>query len=232
MRVHALSFSRTEAPELAIRIMLTSDGTHAGLLYRFQNDLFHLDLLWHENLRIAKVGANDQAMSCVIPDFLPEEMFDATITCELIVNRKFSGRGQRAPYGFGMPQDVQINDDGELIWGGGVGLTCSTFVLAVFEAARIPFIDLCGWRPRPLDDQRHADLLRRMEEGIPEYGIPPAPRDHIEKVRQELPCVRVRPEEVAAVGLSPERPAQFELTARTGLWILDWLRLGPSRAEV
>jgi hypothetical protein len=224
MRVAALAYSKIEVKELAIRVMRTRDGTHVGLLYRFQGELFLLDLMWHENLRVEKIGVDvrEEPMLCVIPNFLPEEMNDATVTCALIVDRKLSGRDpQRIPYGFGLPLNARVNDEGELIWGGGVGLTCSTFVLAVLDAASIPFIDVSGWVNRPGDNERHAQLLNAMEEHA-------VHSEHIEKVRRELPCIRVRPEEVAAAALSPELPAKFNLVERTGMWILDWIRLGTS----
>jgi hypothetical protein len=234
MRVEALASSDIEVNELAIRIMrVSSGGTHAGLLYRFQGELFLLDLRWHENFGVEKVGVGGRAtpLYCVIPNFLPEEMNDATTTCELIVDRKFRGLGpQRLPYGFGMPQNAQVTDEGELIWGGGVGLTCSTFVLAVFEAAAIPFVDLSDWVRRPEDDERHRLLLKWMEEGIPKYDVHPAPRDHVEKVRRELPCIRVRPEEVAAAGAATELPAGFDFLSRTGARILEWITDGTAQA--
>lgn len=224
MRVEFLQYSGREVPELAILIMFTEDGTHTGLLYRFQGRLFVLDLMWHERLR---VRPTDGDYPCVIPDLLPEEMNDATVVCELIVNRK---QLQRLPYGFGQPNNAQVNSDGELVWGNGAGLTCSTFVLALFDAARIPFIDLSGWVRRPDDEVRHASLLRKMEVGIPEHDILPADGSHVAKVRAELPCIRVRPEEAAAAGLSPTRPAPFSLVERTGRWILERITEGAERS--
>src|SRR5205823_11459599 len=89
------------------------------------------------------------------------------------------------------------------------------------EAVRIPFVDLSGWERRPGDDARHEQLLEMMSTGFPERGISPAPPEHIAKMRAELPCIRVRPEEVAAIAMSDDRPTGFSKAERLGRWILE-----------
>ena len=234
MRIELLRYPGDEVGELAILIVITGDGTHTGLLYRFGNRLYLLDQCWHECFRVDSFDVNTfkRRYGCVMPDLLPEEINDVVATCELIVDRSIRKGPQRLPYGFGLPEGGEVNRDGELIWGGGVGLTCSTFVLAVFEAARVPFIDLSGWVRRPADDDRQEELLNMMARGIPEHGIPPADPAHIAKARGELPCIRVRPEEVAAAGLSPKRPAEFGLVERTARWILERITIGAERGSI
>ena len=51
--------------------------------------------------------------------------------------------------------------------GEGLGLTCSTFVLTVFEAAYVSLVDLTGWPERDQDNARHEKLLQMMRDGIP-----------------------------------------------------------------
>ncbi len=223
MRVDHLRHTSSDVAELAILIMLTPGGTHIGLLYRSGGRLFVLDQMWHEQFRVAVC---DREYACVVPCFLREELNDAAEMCELFVKRLFrAGTPQRVPLGFSQPSNPQIGIDGEIIWGGGAGLTCSTFVLAVFDAARIPYIDISGWVRRDDDDERHNRLLEQMIEGIP-GRIPPADPAHVSKVRSELPCIRVRPEETAAAGLFEDRPARFAQVEPAGQWILEQLRLG------
>jgi len=52
---------------------------------------------------------------------------------------------------------------------------------------------------------------------------PPAEADHVDRVRKELPCIRVRPEEVAATGMFDDLPATFSQLEPAGEWILQRL---------
>jgi len=222
MHSESLKFSGHDVPELAILITRTRDGgTHTGILCRYQGQLHVIHQAWHEMLKIAPDSGN---FPCVIPNLLPEEMNDVTANCRLLILRRMQGKPrQRLPYGFSQPQTPRIDADGEVILGGGAGLTCSTFVLAVFEAAKVPWIDLSDWSRREEDDARHEQLLLKMRMGIPEFGIPPAQSEHIRKVEKELPCIRVRPEEAAAPGLADRLPIGFEQAERFGHWILERL---------
>jgi len=76
---------------------------------------------------------------------------------------------------------------------------------------------------RQEDNARHQVLLEKMRSGIPEFGIDPAPPEHVERVAGEFSCIRVRPEEVAAAGLFDDLPASFAQLAPAGEWILAHL---------
>lgn len=222
MREDALKFSINDVPEFAILIKRTANGgTHTGILCRLNGRLHVIDQTWHERFRVAEATADDP---CVVPSLLPEEIRDLTANCRHFVDRRNRGEpGQRLPYGFTQPRNPSITRDGEILWDEGVGLTCSTFVLAMFEAARVPWVDLSGWRRREGDDARHLELLSMMREGVEEFAIEPASAAHIENVEKQLPCIRVRPEEAAAPGLSEHLPLGFEEAERLGGWILEKL---------
>ena len=115
--------------------------------------------------------------------------------------------------------------NGELMLGDGLGLNCSTFVLTVFESAKVPLVDFNGWEIRPDDEISQRALLEKMRTGIPP-NIPPAPPQHVQKVEAELPCFRVRPEEIAAAGMGDDPPANFDQAERGGRWILSLLTEG------
>jgi hypothetical protein len=63
-----------------------------------------------------------------------------------------------------------------------------------------------------------------MKNGSPDRNISPATEEHISKVRAELPCIRVRPEEVAGAGMFGTRPVCFENAEQAGLWVVEQLR--------
>jgi hypothetical protein len=103
--------------------------------------------------------------------------------------------------------------------GKGLGLTCSTFVLTVFESAKISLVNVDGWPIRPDDDQRHEAVLEKMRRGIPNHA-PPAPPEHVDRVAAELPCIRVRPEEVVASGIFDDLPVAYAQLEPAGQFIV------------
>jgi hypothetical protein len=188
--------STTEAPDLAIFIIRTPDGTHTGILHKIEGSLYILDQCWHKRLL-------SQPFTKIYPHVVPrlefEEISDVTALCRLIDRRH---REQWATGGLKIPFAFRIQDQhfgvqtGKPELGIGLGLSCSMFVLKIFESAKVPIIDHSDWEERPDDNARHQQLLAMMKNGT--NGEPPASPEEIEAVRAELPCIRVRPEETAA----------------------------------
>ncbi len=222
MRGERFQFSWRNVPALAIFIMRTDGGAHTGIIHRNRGTLWVLDLCWHERLRSSPC---DRDYACVIPDLEPEEINDVTGMCRLL-DRRHQQRGVTGgfliPYAFRHNNARFSNVTGELMLGSGVGLSCSTFVMAVFESSKVALLDLAGWPARSEDEVQLARLLRMMRDGIPGFA-PPASPEHLERVRSELPCVRVRPEEVAASAMAVCLPANFERAERGGRWIMEWI---------
>ena len=80
-------------------------------------------------------GEIDRDYPCVVPDLEPEEINDVTATCRLIHARTVRrGTWQELPYAFRYPTGAGVNKDGEVILGTGLGLTCATLVMAIFDA--------------------------------------------------------------------------------------------------
>lgn len=211
-------------PEIAIFIMRTETGTHTGILHRDHGVLFLLDLLWHMRLRARRCTDIE---ACVVPDLDPDEINDVSAICRLIHTRHNDPDPQRRysiPYSFRSGHNNRFNNTtGEAMLVDGLGLTCSTFVLTVFESAYLPLIDFNTWERRAEDDARHAQLLNDMTTGFPRHGIPPADWEHVAAVAGELPCIRVRPEEVAAAGMANDRMLDFRRAEQGGRWILELL---------
>jgi hypothetical protein len=60
----------------------------------------------------------------------------------------------------------------------------------------------------------------KMRQEIPRFS-PPVPAEHIHLVEQEVNCMRVRPEEVAATGMFNDLPVTFEQLAPAGACIIS-----------
>lgn len=223
MRGERFHFTSAHVPALAVAIIRTRHGTHTGILHRDGGQLFLLDQRWHEDLGNAP---SDGACPCVVPNLEPEEVNDVTGLCRLIAKRRQQNPHEPAPYALYRNPKIRISrDTGEVILSGGLGLTCSTFVLTVFESAEVPILDLSAWPRRAGDDERHRSLVNLMRRtGVPE--------DHVQKVEAELPCIRVRPEEVAAAGMADVVPATYDRAERGGRWILEMLTPGWAHASI
>jgi hypothetical protein len=224
--MHIERFDPGPVPALALFVMRTEDGTHAGILHRAGGTLFVQDVLWHERFRSAPCP-EPCPYHFVVPALELEELNDITAMCRLIHNRYHgAGPGRRPgiPYAFRRGTDTRFNrEDGELTLGDGLGLTCSTFILTVFESVRVTLVDFDGWPIRADDDRRHGELLDLMKRGVPGHGIPPAEPEHVARVAEQLPCIRVRPEEVAAAAMFDDLPATFPQLEPAGRWILQRL---------
>jgi hypothetical protein len=232
MRGERFRFSCQNVPSVAIFIMPTDGGTHTGIIHRNQGMLYVLDLCWHERLRSSPCRED---CACVVPDLEPEEINDVTGMCRLIDRRhqqRAATGGFLIPYAFRFNNNTRFSaNTGELMLGDGVGLSCSTFVLTVFESAKVALVDVTGWPARPEDLAQQARLLGMMQNGIPGFA-PPASPEHIARVQSELPCVRVRPEEVAASAMAVRLPADFARAERGGRWILELITDGVQHAWV
>ena len=228
MDASRLHFSSQNVSMLAVFIMIHAEGTHTGIIHRNRGTLFTLDLMWHERLRS---GVLDSDYACVVPSLLPEEENDVMAMCRLIEARNRDPNPQKIPYAVGPPGSIRFNRDGELILGDGIGLTCSTFVLTVFNSAAVPLADVAGWVARSDDNERHQQLIQKMTDGIPGFA-PPANPAHVQKVKASLPCIRVRPEEVAGAALSTNLPAHFVNAESAGRWILESITKGAAHALI
>ncbi len=216
-------FRRPTDPELAIFIMRTEDGTHTGILFRVNGVLFIQDVMWHERFRSAPCPPGK------VPHFVtlalePEQEHRVRMMCHLIHDRQ-NGRGSsseyKIPYAFRFGNDRFDLQTAEFRLEDGLGLSCSTFVLTLFNSVHLPLVDLTGWPNREDDITRHRSLLEKMRNGIPRSNIPPAPPEHVDRVAAEVDCIRVRPEEVAATALYNHFPTQFVDLAVGGTWILS-----------
>lgn len=190
---------------------------HIGVLYHnsASNDVLLLHLAWHFDLRC---NPPSETYLWVDPVIHPRRLIQVAAVCRLVWRR--NGR-DKIPYGFCPPNDCFDAATGEYLFGPTqYGLTCATFVLAIFHRAGIALGKYETWPVnRPGDAQWQesiVDVLRNTPNATPE---------HVNRVQHDVGAtVRYRPEEVAGAALVTPVPAVFQAAEERSRQILIRLR--------
>ena len=162
------------------------DGKHIGILYRktISENVRLLHLANHHSLR------NDEVKSkyfFVIPD-VGRRGKQVAALCRLIIEQN-----PTLPYGFSHPTGA-FNEEGKFIAGPNmVGLTCASFVLAVFDKVGLSLLQYDTWQTRDDDEAWRAEIIEIIRHSSTSNDI----EDHIKQITPEVPTVRYRPLEVA-----------------------------------
>lgn len=169
---------------------------HTGVLYRDMRGVqWRLHLAFHHDLKRETIAPRfwQKALWVEPGELDPLTLEELAGLCELVWNRHRSGG---LPYGlryegahFDAHAELKQGDDEK-------GLTCATFVLAIFGRGT-PLVDLATWPPATEEDQKwQASIVYYLEQ----YGADP---EHVEAVRKQAGCIRVRPPEVVAACAHP-----------------------------
>lgn len=175
--------------------------THIGLLCRDATGtrikFFHL--AFHEDLR-----TEDDVSKCYLWVEAKVEEEQANIVAaqaRLIYGKNHMGG---IPYGFS-PYGGYFGAKGEIHWSAaGNGLTCATFVLAVFDRSGIQLVNGETWPVGRADDIK---FQREMVERVrAESG---ATASHIKGMKADIGQVRFRVMEVAGAVAADQYPVDF-----------------------
>jgi hypothetical protein len=198
--LHTTSFSAATQP-VAIAIRATGPNTwHTGVLYRDQDEpligrLLHL--AFHRDLRSDIADGRYWWVEVAVEEELLSSV--AAMCRSIWLQRQ---RGQEINYGVGQALS-QFNFDGILrLAEGECGLTCATFVHAVFRDSGAILLKLDSWPARSDDAEFKAWVIGELHaRGVDEQ--------YIGRVQAEPQSARLRPTEVAGAGVVAQRPASF-----------------------
>lgn len=197
----------TKVQHAAVGIMKGAVELHAGLLYRGDAAARVLHLRFHHDL--ADEEATAWTGGWAEPKIDPIEL-QAVAAVAAAIAKKMPDILFAFRYA-----DTTFNADHDVLLGSTEhGLTCATFVLAVFRAARIELLDLKTWISRPEDDAAFGGLMAYLERIDPE---------HAAAVQSEKGCVRFRPEEAAAATQLSALPGTFSQVEPLGRELRDLL---------
>jgi len=184
--------------QCAVAVTGNGGSTHSGLLIRFPDDpIVYLLHLQTDNLKL-----NDSAgcpTQCLwgTPDLPEDRLTDIAVKAILVQD---VNKDSRIPYGFSVPGGFFDNETGKIILSqNNIGLTCATFILAVFHMARIQLIDYASWHKREGDRTAQEELADHIEKQAAATGIS---KDGIKAIKGQINGIRYRPEEVVAAAIT------------------------------
>lgn len=168
---------------------------HVGLFYKTQtNDFKLLHLAWHHKLLNEPLDKSY---------FIAESALDNInkIAMSAFV-QAFPNIYKSVPYAIAYSNKPYFDKQGKFIPQPlGVGLTCSTFVLAIHQNFGITLADINSWEKRPDDSAWQKKIIKDLE--------PYASIEHINAIKNDIGTVRVRPEEAASCVISKNIPMEF-----------------------
>lgn len=217
-RVHTSSerpFVAMTHVAVAIRFV-TASQTHIGILHRDPQDdeVQLLHLAWHHALTNSRPG---DGYLWVDPAIHPARLRQVATICRQV----WRANDRAIPYGFSTPNDCFDEETGRFLLGPTrLGLTCASFVLAIFHRAGIPLIQYETW---PANRDGDAEWQQEVVAAL-EHSTPAASRAHVEAVRGEIGAVRFRPEEVAGSATAAKPPLAFESAAGLAEQLLARMR--------
>lgn len=204
-RVHLASQLSPESLRI-VGIGVYEDAKHIGMLCRdsFDKKLRFIHLAFHGDLRL-----DDDTAKCFlwIEAKLEDELASVASAQARRIYRRYEAGG--IPYGFS-PYTGYFGSQGEIRWTApGNGLTCATFVLAVFDSAGIRLVKGETWPvDRPEDRHFQREIIKLVHERSK------ASAAHVEGMNANVGKMRLRVLEVAGAVAADAYPADFA-TAQT-----------------
>jgi hypothetical protein len=205
-----------EIRHIAVAIAVVEAGQqHVGILHREEilDEVRLAHLAWHNQLK--DNHTKDAYLWIELP--IPERRArQVAARCRQILRANLRG----IPYAFSPPNDCFDSETGRFLFGPSrLGLTCSTFVLAVFDSAGIRFADYATWpQQRSGDYEWQQSIIAQLEKDG-------AASEHIDFIRNEIGAVRYRPEDVAGCAAADGWPCPFTVAGPLSREILKQLQL-------
>jgi hypothetical protein len=197
---------------------------HVGICHRSENPP-QISLLHLEDDRALTNGAPLPGYLWIDPNIHPRRLSQVAAICRNVW--KTNQRGG-IPFGFGPPTDCFDEETHSYLFGPThLGLTCATFVLAVFHRAGLQLVNYASWPTERLEDAAwQQEIIKYLERTILD-------KERILQLKEVVgKAVRYRPEEVAGAATVSPRPVAYEDAAKRGVLVLAKLQsvTAPPRA--
>lgn len=173
---------------------------HIGILFSdISQPVKCLHLAWHHRLQCDDPFENGYWFRSKLSDRNRKQM---AARCFLL---SYNSDTMRIAYNIRYPtQSTYFDEFGDYLGPvEGEGLTCATFVLAVFRDYGFPLVKEDEWPVREDDILFHNEIISTLRRTR-------ASEAHIRAVEKDVGCARFRPGEVAGAALSHTPPADFK----------------------
>ena len=198
---------------IAIKTDAAHRQQHVGILYSDDSDKIWLAHLgWHKQLHCDEPSIR---YLWVDPNVPTTRLLQVAVLCELVVESNPDG----IPYALSAPNACFDRDTGEFLFGPSMhGLTCATFVLALFDAVGLRLVRYEEWPGNREGDKKWQEWI--VSELEKQGAVAP---DHVLAVKSEVGGARFRPEEVAGAATVSSLPAGFKETVERAVELLSRL---------
>lgn len=197
---------------LAIAVTPTDIWSHTGIVFQTSDRrTYILHLAWHHRLTFEPLALEYGICPVRLSDPKAKQVI---AKCQLVEKRYKKGE---IPYG--LSSGITFSSAGEIVaTKGATGLTCASFVIAIFSSVGIGLVDYSTWHLRPEDKIVHERLVAMLRL----YADPV----HANNVAAQVDSVRIRPEEVAvAVSRLPASPSSLPDVEQAATDFLTALKL-------
>lgn len=180
---------------------ISHSANHSGVVFHdsLSGEKKILHLGWHNDLRLDEVS-NSYRWVKLHEDYDEDNARDFALLCQWI----FEANKYNVPYGVKFDGTIIDETTNKIQFRNGeaIGLTCSTFAMLVFNRFGIELVDSNTWEKRD-SDNIWFDLL------IQNLGSTNVPYEHVHILKKQIPCARIRPEEIAASCQLANKPNVF-----------------------
>ena len=156
--------------------------------------------MWDKALRVRDLPAD---FFWTIVALLPNEIEPVAEFIEMVVEHH---KHRPIPFSFIYKED-SFDVTGRIR--GGSGMTCATFILAIFERFQMPLVDVKTWRKRPVEDRKFQDAVI---EGASQNQF--IDSGTISNLLDEKPNFRIKPAEVCGAAAHGKYPVNFNLARK------------------
>lgn len=206
-----------------IGIAITGDinQRHVGLLFRTDknNEPKLLHLAFHQRLwcsTSSQYASEYYWLHC--SGFSDDEQLQLAVWFEKV----FFINGNRIPYGLAYSSVSHFEQNGAFIQSDrNCGLTCATFIMALFEDFGFPIIDIDSWVSRDGDAAWHDHILDEMKKDQTRHPDLYSDAHINDQISNIGVAARFRPEEVAAsANILKDDPVTLQIAEPLGKDVL------------
>lgn len=215
MELGHIAAALADGQDVGLLVAKTAHGKlHAGIVFRWRGEVRLYHQAWHH---VTRVGRHEDEMAAMNAAGHVVSLHIRRDRAKAVVGHLNDLTVANPNFPYSLKYDARARTDanlGRLVSPDGVGLNCVTFVLAVLNGINFRLLDGVTW---PTDRPEDLEAQRRLVDYL--AGTPGVTPEHLEAVRGEVGCMRVRPEELGACGCFLKFPVGFHAAAPASLYI-------------